>query len=143
MTDTVEPNAAAPAGAPVTTPAAPASSASGTTGATGPAPGETKRPGVADALADFVQLFVDYVRQETGDLVKDKVVSPVQKAGQVVAFALAAAMVLALGVGFVAVGLLLLLAQWLTWPGALFLIGGVLLVAAGLFTFLKMKKVQR
>lgn len=137
MTDPAGVNAAAPAAAvPTEIPIEPPPTA-------GPEDAGTKRPGVADALADFVQLFVDYVRQETGDLVKDKVVSPVQKAGQVVAFALAAAMVLALGIGFIAVGLLLVLANLLTWPGALFLIGGVLVLGAGLLTFLKTKKVQR
>lgn len=101
------------------------------------------RPGIADAVADFIRMFVDYVRQETGDLVKDKVVLPTQKAGQVVAFALAAAGVLVLGIAFVSVGLLLVLADVLGWPGALFLIGGVLVLSAAVFTFLKTKRMQR
>lgn len=107
-----------------------------------PAAEAPKRPGVIDALADFVQMFVDYVRQETGDLVHDKAVVPLQKAGQVVAFALAAAFVLSLGVGFLSVGALLVLAHWLGWPGALFLVGGVLVVLAAGFTYAKTKRKQ-
>lgn len=98
---------------------------------------------IADALADLVRMFVDYVRQETGDLMHDKVVLPTQKAGQVVAFALAAAAVLFLGICYISVALLLLLAAAIGWPWALLLVGAVLVVAAGGFTALKMRSMKR
>lgn len=104
---------------------------------------EPSRPSLVDALVELIQTVVDYLRQEAEALVKDKVVMPTQKAGQVVAFALAAAAVLVLGLAFLSVGLLLVLANALGWPGALFLIGGVLVLGAGLLTFLKMKRIQR
>jgi hypothetical protein len=96
-----------------------------------------------DALTDLVRLMVDYVRQEAGDVVRDKVVVPTQRAGQVVAFALAAAGVLVLGIGFISVALLLLLAGLIGWPGALFAVGGVLVSGAGGLTFLKTRSMER
>lgn len=101
-----------------------------------------ERAGVIDAVADFIRLFVEYVRQETGDVVHDKVVVPTQKAGQVVAFALAAAMVLFLGIGFIAVAALLLLAGLMGWPGALLAVGGVLVLGAGGLTYAKTRSMQ-
>lgn len=101
-----------------------------------------ERAGVMDAVADLVRLFVEYVRQETGDVVRDKVVLPTQKAGQVVAFALAAATVLVMGIGFVAVAALLLLAGLLGWPGALLAVGGALILGAGGLTYVKTRSMQ-
>ncbi len=118
-------------------PAATDESSEGTSG------GSPPRVTVADALADFVQMFVDYVRQETDDLVKEKVVRPAQKAGQVVAFALAAAGVLFLGVGFMSAAALLVLADLMGWTAALTLVGLVLIACAGGFTYLRMKRMQR
>jgi hypothetical protein len=99
--------------------------------------------GVIDAIADLLQTIVDWLRQEAEAVVREKVVAPLQKLGLAVAFAWAAATVLALGVAFIAVGALLLLAEWLTWPGALFAIGGVLVLLAVVFTALKMRSMQR
>lgn len=103
----------------------------------------TGRATMMDALTDLVRLMVDYVRQEAGDVVRDKVVVPTQRAGQVVAFALAAAGVLVLGIGFISVALLLLLAGLIGWPGALFAVGGVLVSGAGGLTFLKTRSMER
>lgn len=122
------------------------------TGPTGPGPvpdtepepePEVKRETLADAIADLLQMAVNYLRQETAGVMRDKVVLPGQQLGKMVAFALAAAFLLALGLGFVAVALLLLLAQFLTWPGALGAIGGVLLVGAAVFTSLKVRSIQK
>lgn len=100
------------------------------------------RAGVADAVADFIQMFVDYVRQETGDVVHDKLVVPTQVAGQVVAFAIAAAQVLFLGIAFIAVALLLLLAEAVGWPAALLIVGGVLILGAVGLTYMKTRRLQ-
>jgi hypothetical protein len=54
----------------------------------------------------------------------------------------AAAFLLALGIGFIAVAILLILAYYLTWPGALALIGALLLVGAAVFTYLKVRSIQ-
>lgn len=103
---------------------------------------KVERPGIIDALGDLVQLFVDYARQETGDLVQDKVVQPAQKVGQLIAFAFAAAFALILGMSFISVGLLILFATWVGWPAALLIIGGVLAVGAAVLTMLKMRRIQ-
>lgn len=112
------------------------------------APGDTgapqppSRPTVADAIADLVQLLVDYVRQETGDIMHDKVVVPTQKAGQVIAFALAAALVLFLGVGFLAVAAMMLLAGFVGWTAALAIIGALLVLGASGLTYAKTRSLQ-
>lgn len=111
-------------------------------GVTPPRAEAPERPRIADAITEFVQMIVDYVRQETGDVVHDKIVVPTQKAGQVIAFAMAAALVLFLGIGFVAVGLMMLLAGLVGWPAALLIIGGVLIVGAGGLTFAKVRRLQ-
>ncbi len=103
---------------------------------------DAARPPLSAAIADLVQLFVDYVRQETGDIVRDKVVLPTQKAGQVVAFALAAAGVLFLGIGYLSVAAMMLLAQFIGWTGALAAIGAALVIGALVLTLAKRKRVQ-
>ena len=108
-----------------------------------PAAEKPSRPTIADAVADFVQMFVDYVRQETGDVVKEKIVRPTQKAGQVVAFALAAAAVLALGIGYLSVAALMVLAQFAGWPGALAIVGALLVMGAGGLTYAKTRSIQK
>lgn len=95
-----------------------------------------------DSIADLLQMAVNYLRQETASVMRDKVVLPAQQLGKMVAFALAASFLLALGLGFLSVALLLVLAGWLTWPGALGLIGGLLVIGAGVFTALKVRSTQ-
>lgn len=122
-------------------------------GATGQAPGtqppvdapeppSAARPSVIDAAADLVQMSVDYVRQETGDVVRDKVVRPTQQAGQVVAFALAAATVLVMGILFISAAMLILLASFIGWVGALLVVGGIQLLGAGLLSYAKTRRLQ-
>lgn len=100
------------------------------------------RASVADAVTELVQLSVDYVRQETGDLVHDKVVLPTQKAAMVVAFALGAASVLVLGICFIAVGALMLLASFIGWVSALFAVGGFMVLVAAFLSYLKTRSLQ-
>jgi len=107
-----------------------------------PGPAAPARATIADAITEFVQMIVDYVRQETGDVVHDKVVVPTQKAGQVIAFAMAAALVLFLGIGYISVALMMILAGYVGWPAALLIIGGVLVVGAGGLTYAKMRSIQ-
>ena len=98
---------------------------------------------VLDAAADLLQTVVDWLRQEAEALVRDKIVMPLQRLGLTLASGMAAAALLTLGLAFISVGVLLLLAQWLTWPGALLAIGGVLVLGSVIFTVLKMKNMQR
>jgi hypothetical protein len=98
---------------------------------------------VLDSAADLLQTVVDWLRQEAEALVRDKVVAPLQRLGLTIASGMAAAVLLVFGLGFIAVGVLLLLAQWLTWPGALLAIGGVLVLGSVIFTIIKMRNMQR
>lgn len=100
------------------------------------------RPSIADAITELIQMFVDYVRQETDGIMHEKVVVPTQKAGQVVAFALAAALVLFLGVAYLSVSAMMLLAHFVGWIAALAIIGALLVAGAGGLTYAKMRSMQ-
>ena len=132
------PSAAGPAAGGGTPPPEPP--ASGEAAESGDAP---KPETLIDAIADLMQMVVNYMRQETAGVMRDKVVLPGQQLGMLVAFALAAAGLLFLGIGFVAVAVLLVLAHYLGWPGALALIGVLLLIGAGVFTYLKVRSIQK
>jgi hypothetical protein len=103
---------------------------------------DAREQSLTDSIADLLQMAVNYLRQETASVMRDKVVLPGQQLGKMVAFALAASFLLALGLAFLSVALLLVLAGWLTWPGALGLIGGILVIGAGIFTALKVRSTQ-
>lgn len=102
-----------------------------------------QRPDLIDAVADLLQTLVDWLRQEAGQLVQDKIVQPIQRLGLTLSSAMAAAALLVLGLTFVSIALLLWLAAWLTWPGALLAIGVVLLIGASAFLVIKMRSIQR
>lgn len=98
---------------------------------------------IIDAVADLLQTASDWLRQEAGSVVREKIVLPLQKLGLTLASASAAGCLMVLGFAFIAVALFLFLAQWLTYPGALLLIGVVYLIAAGVFLFFKARSMQR
>ena len=91
----------------------------------------------------MLQLLVTWLRQEAADIMREKVVLPAQRLGLTLASAMAAGCLLVVGLMFVFVALLLLLASWLGWPGALLLLGGTILVGAGSFTAVKMRNLQK
>lgn len=107
-----------------------------------PAP-EAPRESLIDAIADLLQMLVNWLRQEAGDLMREKVVLPAQRLGLTLVSATAAGCLAVIGLSFVFVALLLLLASWLGWPGALLLVGGTILLGAGLFTVVKMRNLQK
>ena len=111
-----------------------------------PVSGEKEAPprqSVIDAVADLLQFIVDWLRQEAEAAVREKVVLPLQKLGLTLASAFAAAFLAALGIGFIAVGIFMLLGEWLTYPGALLLTGGVLVLGAVIFAVIKMRSMQK
>lgn len=105
-------------------------------------PGVPEERTVIDAAADFLQTLVDWLRQEAEALLREKILLPLQKLGLTLASGCAAASLIVFGMAFIAVGALLLLAEWLTWPGALLAIGGVLVLASLVFTVIKVKNLQ-
>lgn len=112
-----------------------------------PSPGADAPPapegtGLIDAGAELVQTVVSYVRQETGDVVRDKIVLPTQRAGTTVGLAVGVALVLFMGVLFVSAGALILLAQWIGWPAALFAVGGVLILASAGIAYARSRSMQ-
>ena len=98
---------------------------------------------IIDGVADLLQSAADWLRQEAGDIVRERIVLPLQRLGLTLASASAAGCLAALGLAFIAVAAFLFLAQWLTYPGALLAIGGVLVVASVVFTIVKVRWIQR
>lgn len=113
----------------------------GVSGAGNPAPPDERT--IIDAAADLLQTVVDYLRQEAADIVRSKVVLPLQRLGLTLASAYAAATLAIWGLILISVASLLLLAQWLTWPGALFLIGGLMVLGSVIFAFIKGRLMQK
>lgn len=93
-----------------------------------PEPAQEKT--LIDSIADLLQTIVDWLRQEAESVVKTKVVLPLQQLGLTLFMAQAAVGLVMLGVVFISVGSLILLADWVGWPFALYIVGGVLALAA-------------
>lgn len=100
-------------------------------------PPPPQRPSLIDAVVDLLQTARDWIRQELEAAVHDKVAVPMQRVGIAIGSMAAAGCLLVVGLIFVAIALLLLLAQALTWPGALGLIGFVYIVGAVVFLVIK------
>lgn len=99
--------------------------------------------GIIEAVADLLQTASDWVRQEAEAVVREKIVLPIQKLGLTLVSATAAGCLLVVGLVFIAVALYLLLASWLTHPGALLLIGGVYVLLSVVFIVIKVRSMQK
>jgi hypothetical protein len=99
--------------------------------------------GIIDAIADLLQTASDWVRQEAETIIREKVVKPIQRLGLTLISASAAGCLLVIGLIFIAVGLFILLAQWITYPGALLAIGGVYVLASLVFIVIKVRMMQK
>lgn len=110
------------------------------------APAETtaapERESLIDAIADLLQMAVNWLRQEAASVMRDKVVLPGQQLGMLIAFAFAAATLLVVGLLFIFVAVLMVLARYLGWPGALALVGTLILIGAATLTYLKVRSIQ-
>lgn len=105
--------------------------------------GETARESIIDAIADLLQAASDWLRQEAEAAVREKVVAPLQRLGLTLASALVAALLAAFGLVLLGVAAFIALAERLTYPGALALVGGVYLLMAGAFLIVKARAMQR
>jgi hypothetical protein len=101
-----------------------------------------ERESIVDAVADLLQMVVNWLRQEAAGIMRDKVVLPGQQLGMLIAFAMAAALLLVIGLCFLFVAFLMVLAGWIGWPGAFAVVGAAILLGAGVLTFLKMRSIQ-
>lgn len=111
----------------------------------GQTPGAPK-PGIEviiDAVADLLQTAAEWVRQEAEAVVREKIVAPIQKLGLTLASASAAGCLLVVGLVFIAVALFLILAEWVGYPGALLIIGGVYVLASLVFVVIKVRSMQK
>jgi len=98
---------------------------------------------IIDQLLDLLQTARDWVRQEAGAAIKEKVVPPLQKLGLALASGFAAASLLVIGLIFIAVAAMVYLTQLVGVPLAFFIVGAVLVVGAGIFTAVKVRSMQR
>jgi hypothetical protein len=103
---------------------------------------EPERENIVDAVADLLQMIVNWLRQEAAGIMRDKVVLPGQQLGMLIAFAIAAATLMVIGLCFLFVAFLMVLAGWIGWPGAFAVVGAAILIGAGVLTYLKMRSIQ-
>jgi hypothetical protein len=99
--------------------------------------------GIIDAVADLLQTAVDWLRQEAAAVVREKVVLPIQRLGLTLASAAAAAALLVVGLIFLAVAGFLVLADFVGYPGALAIIGGVYILVSIVFLVIKVRSIQK
>ncbi len=111
-------------------------------GADSPPSDDGQSRSVIDASVDLVQTSVAYARQEIGAAVRDKAIVPVQQTAADVAVLLAMSLTLALGIAFIAVGLLLVIATLIGWPATMFVVGGILLVAAIIVMLIVIRRME-
>jgi hypothetical protein len=109
----------------------------------GEAAGDDFLTRILDQLLDLAQTARDWVRQEAEATVKEKIVPPLQKVGLAIAASFGAVSMMVVGLIFVAVAAIVYLSQLLGVPLAFLLIGGVYLVGAAIFTFVKVRSMQR
>jgi len=109
----------------------------------GAAPKKDAIGSIIDSIADLLQTATDWVRQEAEAVVRDKIVAPIQRLGLTLASASAAGCLAVVGLIFIGVALFLLLAEWLTYPGALLAIGGVYLLGSVVFIVIKVRLMQK
>ncbi len=98
---------------------------------------------ILDELVDLAQTARDWVRQEAGAVVREKIVPPLQKVGILIGAAIGAATLFAVGMIFVAVAAVVYLSQLLGVPLAFLIIGAVYLIGALVFTLVKVRSMQR
>lgn len=98
---------------------------------------------VIDAVADLLQVVVDFLRQEVDRIMRTKIVVPLQRLGFTLFAASAAASLMALGLGFISVGGFMHLGQLIGYANALLVIGGVLALASAIFTAIKLRLMQK
>ncbi|MCL4078231.1 hypothetical protein MX659_01210 [Coriobacteriia bacterium Es71-Z0120] len=108
-----------------------------------PRAGEEAHASIIDAVADLLQVVVDWLRQEAEATVREKVVVPLQRLGLTLASALAAALLAAFGLILLGIAAFIALGERITYPGALALVGGVYLLGASAFLVVKARTMQR
>ncbi|MDZ4179777.1 MAG: hypothetical protein U1E29_11205 [Coriobacteriia bacterium] len=98
---------------------------------------------IIEAAADLLQTVVDWLRQEAEGVVRKKVVLPLQRLGFTLASMYIAATLMIFGLIVISVASMILLAEALTWPGALYLVGGLLVLGAVIFAFIQGRLMQK
>lgn len=96
-----------------------------------------------DAVIDLLETARDWLRQEVEGTVREKVVLPLQRLGLTLASGCASAMLLAVGVIFLAVAAVIGLGSAIGYGWTFFAIGMVLLVGSGVFLVIKVRSMQR
>ena len=98
---------------------------------------------VIDEVADLLQMASDWVRQEARDIVRTKVVLPLQRLGLTLASAQAAGCLLVIGLIFIEVAGVMFLGNWLGYDWAFLIIGGTAVVGSAIFLAIKIRLVQK
>ncbi len=102
-----------------------------------------QRESIIDALADLLQMAVDWLRQEAETTVREKVALPLQKVGITVGSVAAAGCLAVMGLLFVAVALFMFIGQAIGYAGAFLLVGAVYLIGAVVFIVISQREKLR
>lgn len=98
---------------------------------------------VIDQIADLLDMLSRWVRQEARDIVRSKLIIPLQRLGLTVASAYAAGCLLVVGVIFLEVAGLMFLGEWLSYKFAFLLLGTVTLLGSAIFLAIKIRLMQK
>ncbi|HEX9093949.1 MAG TPA: phage holin family protein [Coriobacteriia bacterium] len=98
---------------------------------------------VLDSLVDLLETARDWIRQEAEAAVKEKVVYPLQRLGITLASAIAAAVLLVIGLIFIAVSAVIALGNAIGYAWTFFLIGAVYLIGSAVFLYIKVRSIQK
>jgi hypothetical protein len=114
--------------------------------------GGRDKPDIIDQVADLLEMAADWLRQEVKDIVRKKVVLPLQQLGLTLAAAQAAGCLMIVGLLWVEVAVIILAGVWfhdrgLSWPAAygvtFLVIGGVAVILSAVFIAIKTRWKQK
>lgn len=112
-----------------------------------------ERPGIIDQVADLLEMAATWLRQEVKEVVRTKVVLPLQRLGLTLAAAQAAGCLMVIGLFWIEVAVIILSGVFfhdtvgMSWPaayGTVFLIIGVVAaIGSAIFIAIKTRWVQK
>ncbi|GAB4279505.1 MAG: hypothetical protein Kow0056_12750 [Coriobacteriia bacterium] len=110
------------------------------------------RPDVIEQVADLLESAATWLRQEVREIVRTKVILPLQRLGLTLAAAQAAGCLMVVGLLWIEVAAVILVGVWfhgrgLSWPAAygvtFMIIGGVAVIGSAVFIAIKTRWMQK
>lgn len=104
---------------------------------------DQERKDIVDLAADLLQMASDWLRQEVKQIVRTRVVLPLQRLGLTLASAQAAGCLMVVGLLFIEVAGVMFLGEWLGYRWAFLIIGGTAVLTSTVFIAIKMRLMQK